>query len=75
MKKYYLIYFSNQWNRQHPTYQNDVIDTTPMEWLLKWHSSESNASDVIPMTYEQNLISAMEITEQEYNDFIYKFKS
>lgn len=72
MKKYFLITFTHQWNEQQTNINTDVIDIAPIEWLLKWHSGESDDIGA-KMYYNQHLVYSMEITKEEYDAFKEKY--
>lgn len=72
MKKYFLITFTHSWNGQKEVLNTEVIDKSPMEWLLQWHNGKSEG--VGPeMWYTQHLLFQMEITEEQYNAFKEKY--
>jgi hypothetical protein len=59
MKKYYHISYRIDLGRQTPIFGQELIDTTPIEYVLYWRGIGGNYG-------ERTILFAQEITEEEY---------
>jgi hypothetical protein len=60
-------------NDQEPNYEQEVIDITPMQWVIQWHYTVRDENSKYPMHYHNLLLNQMEITEEEYKAFKEKY--
>ncbi len=66
MKKYYHISYRIELGRQTPIFGQELIDVTPIEYVLKWRNIGGHYG-------ERTILFAQEITEDDYLKNVDKF--